>query len=150
MTQIEDLPEKYRKQAKEKLEAQQKTKTFRAHDIPDREKKSKYGNEKVKDGNLKFDSKKEYRRYLELFGMQEAGLISDLRLQHCFTLRESYTLPDTGERVKGTVYKADFTYYDSAGNFVIEDVKSNATKNNSLYRLKKKLMLDKGFRIKEV
>ena len=81
--------------------------------------------------------------------MQEAGLISDLKLQHNFTLREAYTLPD-GERVTGTVYKADFTYYDSAGNFIVEDVKSEATKKNSVYQLKKKLMMDKGFRIQEV
>ena len=77
--------------------------------------------------------------------LQSAGEISDLRLQVNFTLREGYTLPN-GERVKGTIYKADFTYRDKDGDLIIEDVKGVKT---DVYKLKRKLMLDKGFLIHE-
>lgn len=134
---IEDLPPKYQKQAEEKLHG------TRHKTAP---KKPKYNNVKESYGNLKFDSKKERQRFIELMAMQEAGLISELRLQHNFTLREGYTMPN-GERVKGTIYKADFTYKDSEGDFIIEDVKGVRT---DVYKLKRKMMLDKGFIIREV
>ena len=108
--------------------------------------KPKYNNVKESYGNIKFDSKKERERFEELIFMREQGLISNLKLQHNFTLREGYTTPE-GERIRGTVYKADFTYYDDRGNFIIEDVKGVPT---DVYKLKKKMMMDKGYRIKEV
>lgn len=137
MMNIDDLPPKYRKQAEEKMGR------TRAKTTP---KKPKYNNVKESYGNIKFDSKKERERFEELMFMREQGLISNLKLQHNFTLREGYTTPE-GERIRGTVYKADFTYYDDRGNFIIEDVKGVPT---DIYKLKKKMMMDKGYRIKEV
>lgn len=137
---VEDLPPKYQKQAQDKLARQSAKKAPRA---------SKYKNVKQTVGKLKFDSKKEAQRFEELFAMERAGMISNLHLQQTFTLREAYTLPN-GERVRGTTYKADFTYYDQDGAFVIEDVKSVATKENAVYKLKKKMMIDKGFMITEI
>lgn len=134
---IEDLPPKYRKQAEEQMGL------TRAKTEP---RKSKYSNVKAEFGNLKFDSKKERERFIELMALQEQGLISNLHLQQNFTLREAYTLP-SGERVRGTVYKADFTYYDEHGDFKIEDVKGMKT---DVYKLKYKMMLDKGFIIREI
>ena len=137
---INDLPPKYQKQAEAQIGRERAKKAV---------KKPKYNNTKVTCGNLKFDSKKEKQRYDELMFMQEQGLISGLKLQHNFTLREGYTTPD-GERVQGTVYKADFTYYDENGKFIVEDVKSAITKENAVYKLKKKMMMDKGYRINEI
>lgn len=134
---INDLPPKYQKQA----EAQMGRETAKKGT-----KKPKYNNTKESYGNLKFDSKKEKQRFEELIVMLEHGLISNLKLQHNFTLREGYTTPD-GERVQGTVYKADFTYYDERGFFIIEDVKGVRT---DVYKLKRKMMMDKGYKIKEV
>lgn len=44
------------------------------------QKKSKYKNIPCEADGIRFDSKKERRRFLELKGMYEAGLITDLKL----------------------------------------------------------------------
>lgn len=134
---LADLPPRYQEQAANKLGRQGAKKAPRA---------SKYNNTKATYGNLKFDSKRERERFVQLLAMQDTGEISQLRLQHTFTLREAYTLP-SGERVKGTTYKADFTYYDADGKFVIEDVKGVRT---DVYKLKRKMMIDKGYQIIEI
>ena len=50
----------------------------------------KYHNQPDSRGNLRFDSKKEARRYDELMLMLKAGQIRNLRLQQQYTLQESY------------------------------------------------------------
>ena len=79
---------------------------------------SKYGNHKVTYDGIKFDSKKEMNRYIELKLLQRAGKISDLQLQVPFVLLQA----GNGER--GVKYIADFVYIDADGNKVVEDVKS--------------------------
>lgn len=147
-TEINDLPPRYQEQARRKLEKQNRAKKLQ--DLPAEEKQpekqNKYRNKKPEYNGITFDSQKEMRRYIELVGMQEAGLISDLHLQEHFTLQETFTFPD-GETVRGRKYIADFTYYDQAGNWIIEDVKGMKTQS---YIDKKKEMAKKGFRIKEV
>lgn len=132
--------------------------------------KTKYGNIKTSENGIKFDSKKEARRYLQLMAAMDAGVISDLRLQVEFTLVEAFTKPD-GERVKALRYRADFAYkiksagYDAIpsvsledveywrslwpGAMVIEDVKSKGTRTR-VYIDKLKMMADKGYTIREV
>ena len=80
--------------------------------------------------------------------MYEAGLITDLKLQHHFTLSEAFK-DVSGNAVRRVEYIADFTYFKD-GVFVIEDVKSNATRQNAVYSIKKRLMADLGYRISEV
>ena len=110
--------------------------------------KNKYGNKKCMANGITFDSKKEMYRYLELKGLEDAGLIVDLKLQHHFTLSESFR-PD-GELIRKIEYVADFTYFDNEGKFVFEDVKSEATRKNPVYSLKKRLMANEGYKIREV
>ena len=86
---------------------------------------------------------------MELKGMYEANLIKELKLQHHFTLQEAFKTID-GESVRKMEYVADFTYIDQQGDFIIEDVKSEATRKDKVYRLKKKLMAQKGYTITEV
>ena len=50
---------------------------------------SKYHNEPVTVKGIRFDSKKEARRYLQLTDAVREGLISDLRLQQDVTLQEA-------------------------------------------------------------
>lgn len=100
-------------------------------------------------GGIKFDSKKERERFLELKGMLEAGLITGLRLQQHFTLQEAFKEAD-GTPVRRIEYIADFTYTGSDGVYVVEDVKSEVTRKNPVYALKKKLMADCGYKITEV
>lgn len=173
---IADLPERLRTQAAGKLLAQgsavaaEKTPLV-AGGTP---KESKYHNVKVELGANKFDSKKEYRRFLQLQEAVRCGLIEDLRLQVDFTLQEAYTTPE-GQRIKAIRYRADFTYKIRQANYgmairvgfedldywrevaqqkgvgaqVVEDVKSKATKTPE-YRIKRKLMAEKGYQIREV
>lgn len=121
-------------------------------------KESKYHNEPDSRGKLRFDSKKEARRYDELLVLLRSGKIRDLRLQRQYTLQESYITPE-GERVRAIRYVADFSYErptmpDQNGTVhwvpVVEDVKSRATRT-AQYEIKKKLLLERfGISIKEV
>lgn len=142
---ISKLPERYQKQIMAKMAERERGKPAPAK----RPKPGKYRNVKTEENGIKFDSKKEAKRYLELMARREAGEIDDLRLQVNFTLQEGYTKPD-GERVRAIVYKADFTYKKRDANgrytlYIVEDVKSKATKTRT-YEIKKKLMREK-FRI---
>lgn len=108
----------------------------------------KYGNIPVDIGALHFDSKKEAARFHQLLALQDAGVISGLKLQPEFTLQEAFTTLD-GERIRRECYRADFSYIRD-GRLVIEDVKNPATKKNAVYRSKRRKMEDLGYRITEV
>lgn len=65
---------------------------------------------------------------------------------------ELSTIDKMKERVieSKAVYTADFTYYDEKGNYIVEDVKSDYTRKEKDYILRRKLMLDRhGIIIKE-
>lgn len=111
----------------------------------------KYNARKVATPYGTFDSKKEYARFLELKEMQDRGEIESLEVQPRFVLVPAQR--DEHGRVieKKAQYTADFSYIDSDGNFVVEDVKSEATRRDRDYVMRRKLMLwFHGIRIKEV
>lgn len=102
---------------------------------------NKYGNKKVQIDGYTFDSKKEAERYKELKLAEQAGDIIH------FEVHREYSLccpsPIIGEDFRYVAtYIADFCYYDRhAGrplHFIVEDVKSPATRKLPAYRLKKK------------
>lgn len=122
---------------------------------------SKYHN--FKSGG--FDSRKEERRYNNLFMLQRAGYITELRTQVKYELipaqYETYErYGKDGKRLKdgrrllerSCVYVADFVYKDSTGKTVVEDVKGykdGAAYN--IFTIKRKLMLYvHGIKIKEI
>lgn len=110
---------------------------------------NKFHARKVQMDGLTFDSKAEARRWRVLCVLQDAGTIADLKRQTVFELIPRQT--DEAGRVleRACTYKADFTYWQG-GHFVVEDVKSRATRTPE-YRIKKKLMLQvHGIRITEV
>ena len=114
------------------------------------QKQSKYRNQKATrrmlNGTIRtFDSQKEARRYDELALLLKAGKISDLRLQQTFTLQESY-ISASGDAVRALTYKADF-YYTKGVKSIVEDVKGVKTE---AYKIKKKLMQERGIEIIEV
>lgn len=115
------------------------------------EKRRKYGNAPASANGIRFDSVKEAARYQELMILQKAGRIRNLRLQVGFTITEGWTDPETGERVRPQVYKADFVYEErtNGGEWenVVEDAKGYRTQT---YINKKKLVESKyGVRIRE-
>lgn len=99
---------------------------------------------------MTFDSQKEARRYQELRYLLRMGVISGLERQTPFELIPAQK-NEAGKLLERSVtYRADFTYWDEHGNFIVEDVKSEATRTRE-YIIKRKLMLKiHGIRIKEV
>ncbi len=91
-------------------------------------KTNKYSAVKTTVDNIKFDSKKEASRYLELKLLQRCKQISGLKLQTRFDFIIN--------GMKVCFYKADFEYIEN-GKRVIEDVKGART---AVYIIKKKLM----------
>lgn len=107
----------------------------------------KYGNTKVVDAGITFDSKAEHKRWQYLVLLQRAGEIRDLQLQVPFELIPAQVSP-SGKKERATVYIADFAYTTSAGARIVEDVKGAVTPE---FRLKRKLMLHvHGIEVKEV
>ena len=111
--------------------------------------KTKYRNNKITIGDQKWDSMKEYHRYLELLVLLKAGDIKNLRRQVKYVLIPAQREPDSvGKRggiKKGKLlerevaYYADFVYTDSgSGEEVVEDTKGLRTTE---YIIKRKLML---------
>lgn len=98
---------------------------------------NKYSNKKVILDNIKFDSKREGNRYMELKILEEAGLIKELELQKEFILQPSFK--KNGKTYRKIAYKADFYYFDNhLGKYIVEDVKSPATRTQ-VYMVKKKM-----------
>lgn len=108
---------------------------------------SKYYSRKVIIDGIKFDSKKEGNRYLELKLLLKARKIRDLELQKKFELLPKYKM--NNKTIRAISYIADFVYWDISKNeMVIEDTKGFKTE---VYKLKKKLFEYKyGIEIKEV
>ena len=96
---------------------------------------NKYRNQKVKVGDMTFDSKKEFRRHRELKLLEIAGKISNLRGQVPYVLIEKSKY---GRAIK---YIADFVY-EMDGKTIVEDVKSPATRTQ-VYKLKKRMMAER-------
>lgn len=100
----------------------------------------KYHNSKTVIDGIRFDSKKEAKRYLELKILEKAGVIKDLRRQ------VPYVLINKSRYGRAIKYVADFVYYED-DKLVVEDVKGVLT---PLYKLKKRLMAEVyGIEVKE-
>ena len=98
----------------------------------------KYGNKKVTVDGYIFDSKKEARRYMELKTLVRAGKIEKLSLQPEFVIAGRVYDAAAGRWLPARKYIADFKYYDiGKGAWVVEDVKSEATRREKTYRLKR-------------
>ena len=96
----------------------------------------KYHNTKVIYNGIKFDSKKERDRYIQLKQLHSLGIIESIELQKKFLLQEGYTNAK-GKKIRPIYYIADFYYYDYIDNkWVVEDTKGVRT---DVYKLKKKL-----------
>ena len=101
--------------------------------------RSKYGNRRVEMDGKKFDSEHEARVYQELMARVRAG---ELR---CVCRQVPFDLPG------GVRYFADFVTITPDMRIEVLDAKSEATKKNAVYIIKKKQMKDLwGITIKEV
>ena len=102
-------------------------------------KRNKYGNVKTETDDGTFDSRHEAKVYEELKLRARAGEITVIGRQVTFYLPG------------GVRYIADFVILTADGKTEVLDAKSEATKKDKVYRIKKRLMMDTfGIEIKEV
>lgn len=98
-------------------------------------KRNKYNSLPTTIDNIKFHSKKESARYVQLKLDEKAGLIKDLKLQVPFELIPKMVI--NGKTERAIKYVADFTYYDPENNYIVEDVKGMIT---DIFKIKYRLM----------
>ena len=103
----------------------------------------------VRIGGEVFDSQAEADRYMELLVAQKAGLISELECHPHYDLIPSQKVPGKkGFRPHG--YTADFRYMRD-GQQIVEDVKSERTREERDYIINRKLRyMLKGIYVNEV
>ncbi len=96
------------------------------------ENSNKYHAQSVEYDGFKFGSKREAERYMYLRHEERQGRIDSLEVH------PAYEFIVNGVKIGG--YHADFKYR-MAGHWIVEDVKSEATKRARDWPLRKKLML---------
>jgi hypothetical protein len=115
---------------------------------------AKYKNKKIEVDGIKFDSKKEAKRYKELKALEQAGKIYSLRMQEKFTLIPAQYEIVNGKRKcveREITYIADFTYYDDFDDLHVEDTKNPYLRKEPRYVMKRKMMrFFRGIKIEEV
>ena len=98
---------------------------------------TKYYATKTEINGISFDSKLEADRFQQLLLLQQAGEISNLRLQQEFQISNGFK-DIRGEKVRSSFYVADFTYTDMVNHLLIaEDTKGMETPE---FKLKWKLV----------
>ena len=123
--------------------------------------RSKYGNKKVEHDGIKFDSEREYKRYLVLKDCERKGVISCLEVHPKYELipaiyREEVVHLKTKDKVvkkmeqRPISYTADFRYVKD-GETIVEDVKISEYLLPKEYILKEHMMrYFHGIKIKRV
>ena len=112
--------------------------------------RAKYRNKVVSNGFGRFDSIKEFKRYLLLREEEKIGRIKNLQRQVKFELIPKQTDSNGKLIERACYYIADFVY-EKQGKQVVEDVKSRITVSVASFEIKRKLMLYKhNISIKEV
>ena len=99
---LEELPLKYQEQVRKKSLAKEDNKLVQTLQNNGKS-KSKYGNQKCELDGIKFDSKKEMRRYTQLKSMVGSGDISNLHIHERFktnNLRCENYLPDLKNEIE--------------------------------------------------
>ena len=97
-------------------------------DTPTKPKRNKYGNVKTARYGRVFDSKHEADVCDELMILVRAGEIN------AFSMQVEFLLPG------GVKYVADFVTMNLDGTYTVIDAKSEATRKDKTYRLKRRLM----------
>lgn len=112
--------------------------------------KNKYGNTRISNVFGRFDSVKEWKRYVYLLDQQKRGKIKNLKRQEQYELIPNQRTREGVLVYRKCCYLADFVY-EEGEQTIVEDVKSEITRKNPEYIIKKKLMLFvHGIIIKEV
>lgn len=95
---------------------------------------NKYRNQKAVVDGITFDSRKEANKYFELKMLEKSGVIHDLKVHPKYLILMGYG------SLRKRYYVADFEYREGK-KIIVEDVKSEITKQNPTYRLKRQMFL---------
>jgi hypothetical protein len=100
----------------------------------------KYRNRATVIDGVRFDSRKEARRFGELQLLAAAGMVAELEVHPRFLILIDVFHRTGGPPICCGSYTADFRYRDmESGALVVEDVKSPPTRTTA-YRLRKRLV----------
>lgn len=115
------------------------------------EKKSgKVPHTKIKVGDIEFDSIAEHDRYIELLLMQKAGLISDLECHPSYEIIPKQETPAGKQNFRNAIYTPDFRYKKD-GEVIVEEVKSEFTRKEKDYVLRRKMLyFTQGVYVEEI
>ena len=102
-------------------------------------KRNKFNATKIEKDGMRFDSQKEFKRYIELTAQMQRGEISELQCQVKFELAPKVKIAGEKRAKPALRYFADFTYLCN-GKLIVEDVKSAVTRKLASFRNKKHLM----------
>ena len=122
--------------------------------------KGRYGNvNKIEHDGIRFDSKREFLRYMDLKLLKAAGEIKDLRVHPKYPITIGgipimVALNQHKPWGRHLSYEADFEYWELDHRnrtwvSVIEDVKMQSGHRTDVYRLKRALMKAMGYDIRE-
>lgn len=114
-----------------------------------RKRGSRYNNTKIESEDGKFDSKKEYQRWLFLKEAEKSGIISNLQKQVKFELIPAVTEEyvkhlKTKDKIEtrtlqlAITWTADFVY-EKDGEMVVEDIKPSKSLLSDRFVIKEKL-----------
>ena len=88
----------------------------------------KFGNKPTIVDGIKFQSRLEADRFVQLRLLEKADEITALVLQPEFQILRGFINPDTGEKTRSRFYVGDFQYIDNATNkMIVEDTKGMET-----------------------
>ena len=115
------------------------------------EKKSgKIAHVKIKVGDEEFDSIAEHDRYIELLLMQKAGVISDLECHPSYEVIPRQETPEGKQNFRSVIYTPDFRYKRN-GKEIVEEVKSEYTRKEKDYVLRRKMLyFTQGIYVEEI
>lgn len=103
-------------------------------------KSGKIPHTKIKVGSEEFDSIAEHDRYIELLVLEKAGKISKLECHPRYEILPPQKTPEGRQNFKGVIYTPDFRYVRD-GKTVVEEVKSEYTRHEKDYVIRRKLIL---------
>jgi hypothetical protein len=90
--------------------------------------------ERTVDG-IRFASKAEMKRWMELKLLERAGVIKDLERQPAYVVLDPF-IDEEGKKHRGVKYIADFRYEMAGRVVIVEDVKGHFTE---AYRIKREM-----------
>lgn len=99
----------------------------------------KVAHTKIRVGDEEFDSLAEHDRYLELRVMEQDGIISELECHPSYEILPAQVTPAGKQNFRPVVYTPDFRYVRD-GKTVVEEIKSEYTRKEKDYIIRRKLI----------